>query len=159
MFRDRFWLSLALTVPTPLWGHMLPRLFSYTPPQIPGAHLIAPLFGTAVYLYGGSPFVQGAWRELRARLPGMMTQIALAITVAFGFSFAVRLGYPRMPLWEELSTLVTIMLLGHWIEMHSVTQAQGALAELAKCGRWAREAQDLRSRSSAMCRRKRLSGA
>jgi Cu2+-exporting ATPase len=132
MFRDKFWLSLALTIPTLIWGHMLPRVFGYTPPAVPGASLIAPVLGTAVFLYGGWPFVQGAWRELRARLPGMMTLIALAITVAFGFSLAVTLGYPGMPLWEELATLVTIMLLGHWIEMRSIAQAQGALAELAK---------------------------
>jgi Cu2+-exporting ATPase len=132
MFRDRFWLSLALTLPTLVWGHMLPRVFGYTPPPVPGAHLIPPVLGSAVYLYGGRPFVEGAWRELRARLPGMMTLIALAITVAFGFSLAVTLGYPGMPLWEELATLVTIMLLGHWIEMRSIAQAQGALAELAK---------------------------
>ena len=132
MFRDKFWLSLLLTIPTLIWGHMLPRVFGYVPPQVPGAHLIAPVFGTFVYLYGGQPFVQGALRELRARLPGMMTLIALAITVAFVFSAAVTLGYPGMPLWEELATLVTIMLLGHWIEMRSISQAQGALAELAK---------------------------
>jgi P-type Cu2+ transporter len=132
MFRDKFWVSLGLTIPILLWGHMLPRALGYTPPAVPGAHLIPPLLGTAVYGYGGWPFVQGAWRELRARLPGMMTLIALAITVAFGFSLAVTLGYPGMPLWEELATLVTIMLLGHWIEMRSVTQAQGALMELAR---------------------------
>ena len=132
MFRDRFWLSLLLTVPTLIWGHMLPRLFGYAPPSIPGGHLIAPVFGTVVFVYGGWPFIQGAIRELRARLPGMMTLIALAISVAFVFSAAVTLGYPGMPLWEELATLVTIMLLGHWIEMRSITQAQGALAELAK---------------------------
>ena len=132
MFRDRFWLSLALTLPTLVWGHMLPRVLGYTPPAVPGARLIAPVLGSAVYLYGGRPFVEGAWRELRDRLPGMMTLIALAITVAFAFSLAVTLGYPGMPLWEELATLVTIMLLGHWIEMRSIAQAQGALAELAK---------------------------
>ena len=132
MFRDKFWISLLLTIPTLVWGHMLPRFLSYTPPLIPGARWIPAVFGTAVYLYGGSPFVQGAVRELRARLPGMMTLIALAITVAFVFSAAVTLGYRGMPLWEELATLVTIMLLGHWIEMRSITQAQGALAELAK---------------------------
>jgi Cu2+-exporting ATPase len=131
MFRDKFWLSLALTIPTLIWGHMLPGALGYTPPQYPGAHLIPPVLGTAVFLYGGRPFIAGAWHELRARLPGMMTLIALAITVAFVFSLAVTLGYPGMPLWEELATLVTIMLLGHWIEMRSVTQAQGALAELA----------------------------
>jgi P-type Cu2+ transporter len=132
MFRRKFWLSLALTVPTLVWGHMLQRVFHYTAPPIPGARHIPALFGTAVFLYGGWPFIQGAIRELRDRLPGMMTLIALAISVAFGFSAAVTLGYPGMPLWEELATLVTIMLLGHWIEMRSITQAQGALAELAK---------------------------
>jgi Cu2+-exporting ATPase len=74
--------------------------------------LIALIFGTAVFLYGGLPFVQGALRELRDRLPGMMTLIALAISVAFVFSVMVTLGYPAMPLWEELATLITIMLLG-----------------------------------------------
>jgi P-type Cu2+ transporter len=132
MFRDKFWISLALTVPTLLWGHMLPRALNYSPPAVPGARWIAPVFGTAVFLYGGLVFLQGAWSELRHRLPGMMTLIALAITVAFGFSAAVTLGYPGMPLWEELATLVTIMLLGHWIEMRSISQAQGALHELAR---------------------------
>ena len=132
MFRDKFWISLALTIPTLVWGHMLPRVLECTPPSLPGQRWIAPVFGTAVFLYGGLVFLQGAWRELRARLPGMMTLIGLAISVAFVFSAAVTLGYPGMPLWEELSTLVTIMLLGHWIEMRSISQAQGALRELAK---------------------------
>jgi Cu2+-exporting ATPase len=132
MFRDKFWISLLLTVPTLIWGHMLQRAFGYTPPTIPGARWIPAVFGTAVFLYGGWPFIQGAIRELRDRLPGMMTLIGLAITVAFVFSAAVTLGYPGMPLWEELATLVTIMLLGHWLEMRSIMQAQGALAELAK---------------------------
>ena len=77
-------------------------------------------------------FVQGAVGELRDRLPGMMTLISLAITVAFVFSLAVTFGFPGMDLWWELATLVTIMLLGHWIEMRSISQAQGALQELAK---------------------------
>jgi Cu2+-exporting ATPase len=132
MFRDKFWISLLLTVPTLIWGHMLPRVLGYSPPAVPGARWIAPIFGTAVFLYGGLVFLQGAVRELRDRLPGMMTLIGLAITVAFLFSAVVMLGYPGMPLWEELATLVTIMLLGHWIEMRSISQAQGALGELAK---------------------------
>jgi len=107
-------------------------VLGYTPPQFPGAHLIPPVLGTVVFVYGGRPFIEGAWRELRGWLPGMMTLIALALTVAFVFSLAVTLGYPGMPLWEELATLVTIMLLGHWIEMLSIAQARGALAELAK---------------------------
>ncbi|HET6577470.1 MAG TPA: heavy metal translocating P-type ATPase [Gemmatimonadales bacterium] len=132
MFRDKFWLTLVLTIPTLIWGHMLQRALGYTAPAFPGSSWIPPLFGTVVFFYGGWPFIQGAVRELRDRLPGMMTLIALAISVAFGFSAAVTLGYPGMPLWEELATLVTIMLLGHWIEMRSISQAQGALAELVK---------------------------
>jgi P-type Cu2+ transporter len=132
MFRDRFWVSLALTLPTLVWGHMLPRAFGFTPPAVPGARWIPAVFGTLVFAYGGRPFLDGAVRELRARLPGMMTLIALAISVAFLFSASVTLGFAGMPLWEELSTLVTIMVLGHWIEMRSITQAQGALGELAK---------------------------
>src|SRR5690348_11763168 len=132
MFRDRFWISLALTIPTLVWGHMLQDAFAYHAPMFPGARWIPALFGTAVFLYGGRVFIQGAVSELRERVPGMMTLIALAIGVAFLFSAVVTLGYPGMPLWEELSTLVTIMLLGHWIEMRSINQAQGALAELAK---------------------------
>ena len=112
MFRDKFWLSLALTVPILIWGHMLPRLLGYVPPQLPGAAWIVPIVGTAVFAYGGWPFLQGAVRELNDHLPGMMTLIALAITVAFVYSAAVTLGFRGTPLWEEVATLVTIMLLG-----------------------------------------------
>ncbi|MFL5404025.1 MAG: copper-translocating P-type ATPase [Gemmatimonadales bacterium] len=132
MFRDKFWISLLLTIPTLIWGHMLPRALGYTPPQVPGARWIPAVLGTAVFFYGGWVFIQGAYGELRSRIPGMMTLIGLAISVAFLFSAAVTLGYAGMPLWEELSTLVTVMLLGHWIEMRSISQAQGALGELAK---------------------------
>ena len=132
MFRDRFWRSLALTVPTLVFGPMLGHALGYDPPRFAGSSSIPALFGSAVFLYGGQPFVVGAWRELRRRQPGMMTLVALAILVAFTFSVAVTLGVPGMPLWEELATLVTIMLLGHWLEMRSVAQAQGALGELAK---------------------------
>jgi Cu2+-exporting ATPase len=132
MFRDKFWISLLLTTPTLIWGHMLPKALGYSAPGFPGSHWIPAVLGTAVFAYGGTPFLQGAIRELRDRLPGMMTLIALAISVAFIYSAAVALGYPGVALWEELSTLVTIMLLGHWIEMRSISQAQGALKELAK---------------------------
>ena len=132
MFRDRFWISLALTIPTLVWGHMLQDALGYHAPMFAGARWIPAIFGTAVFLYGGRAFIQGAVAELKDRVPGMMTLIALAIAVAFVFSAVVTFGYPGMPLWEELSTLVTIMLLGHWIEMRSINQAQGALKELAK---------------------------
>ncbi len=132
MFRRKFWLTLALTIPTVLWGHMLASLTGWHAPAFPGSGWIPSVFGTAVFLYGGVVFLRGAAQELRDRLPGMMTLISLAITVAFVFSLAVTLGFPGMPLWEELATLVAIMVLGHWIEMRSITQAQGALRELAK---------------------------
>jgi Cu2+-exporting ATPase len=132
MFRDKFWLSLVLTLPTLVWGHMLQTALGYTAPAFPGVRWVPAVFGTAVFVYGGWPFLQGAIREVRARLPGMMTLISLAILVAFAFSVAVTLGFPGMPLWEELASLVTIMLLGHWLEMRSISQAQGALGELAK---------------------------
>src|SRR5215469_4364876 len=131
MFRRKFWVSLVLTVPTLVWGHMLQSL-GYTGPHFPGVEWIPPEFGTAVFFYGGWVFIQGAMHELRNRLPGMMTLIALGISVAFVFSVAVLLGYPGKPLWEEVSTLVTVMLLGHWIQGRSISQAQCALKELAK---------------------------
>ena len=126
MFRDKFWITLLLTLPTLVWGHMLQGALGYTAPRFPGSHWIPAVFGTAVFLYGGVVFLRGAAHELKDRLPGMMTLISLAITVAFVFSAAVTLGFPGMPLWEELATLVTIMVLGHWIEMRSISQAQAA---------------------------------
>jgi len=131
MFRDRFWLTLALSIPTLIWSSELQKWLGYRAPAFPGSVYIPPLFGTAVFLYGGLVFLQGAVHEIRQRRPGMMTLIGLAITVAFLFSLAVTLGYQGMAFWWELSTLVVIMLLGHWIEMHSTAQASGALKELA----------------------------
>jgi Cu2+-exporting ATPase len=132
MFRDRFWLTLALTVPTLVWEPMLQHWFGYVAPVFPGSRWIPAVFGTAVFLYGGRVFLEGALGELRARVPGMMVLIALAIGVAFLYSAAVVFGFPGHALWWELATLVTIMLLGHWIEMRSVAQASGALNELAR---------------------------
>lgn len=132
MFRDRFWITLLLTLPTVLWSTMIQHWFDYTAPAVPGSGYLPAVFGTAVYFYGGWPFLLGAARELKQRLPGMMTLITLAISVAFVFSLAVALGAAGTDLWWELATLVTIMLLGHWIEMRSITQARGALKALAK---------------------------
>jgi Cu2+-exporting ATPase len=133
MFRDKFWLSLILTVPVVIWAAHIQMIFGYTAPEFPGSAWISPVLGTAIFLYGGLVFLKGAWRELRARLPGMMTLISLAISVAFIFSWVAQLGLIEADaIWWELATLVTIMLLGHWIEMRSISQAQGALQELAK---------------------------
>jgi Cu2+-exporting ATPase len=133
MFRNKFWLTLLLTIPTVIWSEMIQQWFGYTAPRFPGSVYIPMIFGTLVYFYGGWPFLHGAYQELGARLPGMMTLISLAITVAFLYSVVVTLGLVSgMDLWWELASLVAIMLLGHWIEMRSITQAEGALKELAK---------------------------
>lgn len=132
MFRRKFSAALVLSIPTLIWSEQIQAWFGYTAPAFPGSAYMPDLFGTIVYVYGGWVFLQGMVRELRDRLPGMMTLIGLAITVAFVYSLAITFGYPGMALWWELSTLVTIMLLGHWIEMRSVAQAQGALQALAK---------------------------
>ena len=133
MFRTKFWLSLALTGPVVFWSEHIQALLGYQAPQFPGSEWIGPVFATAVFLYGGLVFLKGARRELVSRLPGMMTLISLAIGVAFVFSWVVQLGLIHAgALWWELATLVTIMLLGHWIEMRSINQAEGALKELAK---------------------------
>jgi len=133
MFRDKFWLSLALTLPVVFWSGHVQELLGYAAPTFHGSAWIPPVLGTFVFLYGGLVFLKGAWGELRNRLPGMMTLISLAIAVAFVFSWVVELGLlDAGALWWELATLVTIMLLGHWIEMRSISQARGALGELAK---------------------------
>ena len=133
MFCDKFWLSLALTLPVVFWSEHIQMLLGYSAPAFPGSRWLGPLLATFIFFYGGWVFVKGAWRELRAKLPGMMTLISLAIVVAFVFSWVVELGLVGAEaVWWELATLVTIMLLGHWIEMRSINQAQGALAALAK---------------------------
>ena len=132
MFRSLVRGALLLTIPTLVWSDMLQHGFGYVAPSFPGSQWIEPVFGTAVFLYGGRVFLRGAVRELRDRLPGMMTLISLAILTAFLFSLAVTFGFRGMPLWWELATLVTIMLLGHWIEMRSIDQARGALRALAQ---------------------------
>ncbi|MCI0433541.1 MAG: heavy metal translocating P-type ATPase [Gemmatimonadetes bacterium] len=132
MFRSLFLGALLLTIPTLVWSDLIQGWLRYTAPVFPGSRWIPAIFGTAVFAYGGRVFLRGALSELKARLPGMMTLISLAIVVAFGFSAAVTFGFRGMPLWWELATLITIMLLGHWIEMRSIDQARGALRALAK---------------------------
>jgi Cu2+-exporting ATPase len=133
MFRQKFWGTLLLSIPTIIWSPMIQHWFGYTAPGGAVASRSVPaVFGTLVFVYGGWVFIRGAVGELQARLPGMMTLISLAISVAFVFSLAVTLGFPGSDLWWELATLVSIMVLGHWIEMRSISQARGALTELAK---------------------------
>ncbi len=131
MFRRKFWLSFVLTIPVVLYSHMLMMLTGWSPPGFPGSHWIPPVLGTAVFLYGGPVFLSAGWAEARSKKPGMMLLISMGLLVAFGASTATTLGFLDVDLWPELATLVTIMLLGHWIEMRALGQAQGALAALA----------------------------
>jgi P-type Cu2+ transporter len=132
MFRDRFWLSLLLTLPILYFDGHFQAWFGYRAVQFPGVGWVQPLLSVALYLYGGGVFVQGAIRELKIRQPGMMTLIGLAISVAFVYSLAISLALLEgMPLYWELATLIVVMLLGHWIEMASVQGASRALEHLA----------------------------
>jgi Cu2+-exporting ATPase len=132
MFRDRFWLSLALTIPTVLLSPEVAGWIGYTIPALPGIEYLPAILGTVIFFYGGLVFLRGARGELADRKPGMMTLISLAIVVAFVTSWAGTLGLFDVEIWWELATLITIMLLGHWLEMRSIAQARGALDALAE---------------------------
>lgn len=132
MFREKFWLSLVLSVPVVLYSTTIQDLLNFTLPVFPGSQWIPFVFGTSIFFSGGLVFLKSALRELKAKLPGMMTLIALAITAAYVYSLAVTFGLEGTEFFWELATLITIMLLGHWLEMKSVSAASGALQELAK---------------------------
>lgn len=132
MFLQKFWVSFILTVPVVLYADILRNIFKWTAPAFPGSEYITLVFGSIVFFYGGWVFLTGAWRELRARTPGMMTLIGIAICTAYFYSvYTVFAGIQGALFWE-LTTLITIMLLGHWLEMRAVSGAQGALKELSK---------------------------
>lgn len=130
-FRDRFWITLSLAVPVVFFSNMFQELLGYAAPRFTGSSLIAPALGTVIFFYGGWPFITGAVQETRARQPGMMLLIALAISVAFVASVATELGAFDLDFWWELAALIAIMLLGHWQEMKAISQAGNALAALA----------------------------
>ena len=131
VFRQRFWLSLILSIPVIFYSHMVQEWFGYSAPEFTGSDLIAPLLGTIIFLYGGSVFLSGGWSEILQRKPGMMLLISLAISVAFIASAATSLGFFDLEFWWELALLIDVMLLGHWLEMRALGQAQGALGALA----------------------------
>ena len=130
IFKRRFFICLALTLPVLYFAPMFQHWFNYQALQFPGVDWVTPILSTIIYFYGGWVFLRGAWYELRSKI-GMMTLIALAITVAYVYSVAVSLGLPGDSFYWELATLVDIMLLGHWIEMASVQGASRALEHLA----------------------------
>src|ERR1700719_3719376 len=131
MFRDKFWLSFALTIPVVAWSTDVQHWLGYTAPSFPGSKFIPAVLGTIVFVYGGLVFICGAWGELADHKPGMMTLISLAIVVAFGTSLAATFGLFEIDVWWELASLITIMVLGHWLEMRAISQARGALNALA----------------------------
>ncbi len=132
-FRKRFWVSVLLTVPVLLLSPMIQKILGLGAVlQFPGYTYVLWAFASAVFAYGGYPFLKGLVEELSVRTPGMMTLIALAISVAYGYSSVVVFGLPGKFFFWELATLIDIMLLGHWIEMKSVMGASRALEELAK---------------------------
>lgn len=131
-FRRLFWINLVLAVPVVLLSPMFAMIIGYEIPDGP-VRFVAPVIGSVMYVWGGRPFLQGAVGELRARRPGMMLLIALAITVAFFASWGATLGvlHHELEFWWELALLIVIMLLGHWIEMRSLAQTTSALDSLA----------------------------
>lgn len=132
MFRDKFWLSLILTIPVLLYSEMIQEWLGFTIPKFYGSKYVPLVLGTAIFFYGGIVFIKSAINELKAKQPGMMTLISLAIVSAFVYSLLTTFLVSGSEFFWELATLIVIMLLGHWIEMKSVADAQGALKELAK---------------------------
>ncbi|PXX13126.1 Cu2+-exporting ATPase [Mycolicibacterium moriokaense] len=132
-FRRMFWTMLVLAIPTVALSPMFAMILGYTVPEFAGSQWVSPLLGTAMYLWGGWPFLTGAISEIRSRAPGMMLLIGLAITVAFVSSWGASLGVlpHNLDFWWELALLIVIMLLGHWIEMRSLAQTTSALDSLA----------------------------
>ena len=131
-FRDRFWVTLALTIPVMFFSEMFQDLLGYTAPQFSGDTWIPPVLGTVIFFYGGWPFLTGAVQEARGRQPGMMLLIGLAISVAFVASLSTEFGAFELDFWWELAALIAIMLLGHWQEMKAIGQASSALSALAE---------------------------
>ncbi|MDQ1429619.1 MAG: P-type Cu2+ transporter [Actinomycetota bacterium] len=130
VFRRRFWWSLLLTVPVVVTSPMVMDWFGYHL-DFTGIDWIGPVLGSVIFFWCGWVFLSGAWAEIQQRQPGMMLLVAMAISVAYAASLATTIGWFDLEFWWELSALVTIMLLGHWLEMKALGQAQSALAALA----------------------------
>lgn len=132
MFRDKFWLSLLLTLPVLVYSEMIQEWLRFTPPAFYGSQYVPFVLGSVIFFYGGLVFIKSALGELRARLPGMMTLISLAIITAYTYSVATQFFIAGEGFFWELATLVSIMLLGHWLEMASVARAESALDAISQ---------------------------
>ena len=128
-FLKRFWITLVLSVPVLLLSHMIQQWLGFTI-AFQGDKYVLLVLGSIIYFYGGMPFFKGFLGEVKAGAIGMMTLVALAITVAYVYSVAVVFGLPGMDFFWELATLIVIMLLGHWLEMRSQMAASKALQSL-----------------------------
>lgn len=132
MFKDKFWLSLLLTILVMAYSEMIQHWLGFRPPAFPGSNYVPFALSTVIFFYSGLVFVKGAWIELKAKLPGMMTLISLAIITAYVYSVATQFFIEGEDFFWELATLVTIMLLGHWLEMASIQKAESALDAISK---------------------------
>ncbi len=132
MFKDKFWLSLLLTIPVLIYSEMIQQWFNFSPPSFYGSQYIPFVLGTIIFAYGGLVFIKSAWGEIKNKLPGMMTLISIAIITAYAYSVATQFFIEGSGFFWELATLVTIMLLGHWLEMASVAKAENALDAISK---------------------------
>ncbi len=130
-FKRRFYISLLFSIPVIVLSPLVQKTLGFSLSFFGDKYLLF-LFSTAIFFYGGWPFLRGLVSELKKKQPGMMTLIGLAISVAFFYSSAVIFGISGKVFFWELVTLIDIMLLGHWIEMSSVLGASKALESLAK---------------------------
>ena len=132
MFKDKFWASLLLTLPVLAYSEMIQHWLNFTPPAFPSSQYVPFVVSTFIFFYGGLVFIKGAINEIRDKLPGMMTLISLAIITAYSYSVATQFFINGEGFFWELATLITIMLLGHWLEMASISKAENALEAISK---------------------------
>ena len=132
MFKDKFWISLALTIPVLVYSKMIQDWFKISPPTFLGSEWMPLIFSTIIFFYGGTVFIKSAIVELKNKQPGMMTLISTAIFASYFYSIYLQFAGSHESFFWELATLITIMLLGHWLEMAAVLKAQSSLDDLAK---------------------------
>mgnify|MGYP000595571197 CR=1 FL=1 len=132
MFKNKFWLSLAMTIPVLAYSASIQEWLNFSSPAFTGSEYIPFIFSTAIFFYGGLVFIKSAISELKAKMPGMMTLISMAIVTAYLYSVATQFFIAGDTFFWELATLVTIMLLGHWLEMSAIAKAENALDAISE---------------------------
>jgi P-type Cu2+ transporter len=132
MFKNKFWLSLAMTIPVLAYSASIQEWLNFSSPEFTGSEYIPFIFSTAIFFYGGLVFIKSALSELKVKMPGMMTLISMAIVTAYLYSIATQFFIAGDTFFWELATLVTIMLLGHWLEMSAIAKAENALDAISE---------------------------